>query len=113
MGEILTSGASAPYAKYSKEKVEEHKRQIQRILGVLNPQSLPLDKNLGAIEGVIPTGPVVSDAVTATSVAESGMSLRPLPFICWALIVPGWFLPSSLWTLDQTRVRPVGASLPG
>ena len=89
MERTLTNGSKAPHTKYSKEKVAEHKRQIQEILGALNPRSLPLNGNLSTIEDGIPTGPAVSGGTNATSVAESGMSSSPLPpILCGMLTVP-------------------------
>ena len=88
MERTLTNGSNAPHTKYCKEEVEEHKRQIQEILGVLDPQSLPLGGDLNTIEDGVPTGPAVSDGTT-TSIAESGMSSpSPTPIFYGALTAP-------------------------
>lgn len=74
----LTSGANAPHTEYSKEKVEERKRQIQGIL----------DRIL-VIGAVVPLGPTASDGTDPTSVVESGKSsFLSLSILCGVVIVP-------------------------
>jgi len=50
MEQTLRRRVDAPHAEYDETTVEEHKLEIQEILGVINPQSLPSGGNLSAIE---------------------------------------------------------------
>ena len=69
----LRRGANTPHTGYNKERVEEHKREIQEVLGVLNSQRSPLHENLSAVEGTTAVVSVVSGTATP-SVAKSGAS---------------------------------------
>ena len=62
----LKRGANTPHAEYDKEKVEEHKLEIQEILSALDLQSLPPYESPSAIESVTPVAPIVSGTTTAT-----------------------------------------------
>ena len=81
MGEIertLRRVASTPGTKYSKEKVESNKLEIEQILGDLSALSPPLAEN-GVVAAAIPTAPDhPGDLVTVLS-ADSGSFSAPLP----------------------------------
>ena len=75
----LRRGTNTPNTKYNKEKVEEHKLEIQGILGILDSRVSPLDGNLGAIRSITPVSLVASGSTAAPSAAESGMSSVSAP----------------------------------
>jgi hypothetical protein len=84
MGEIertLKRVASTPGTKYSKEKVESNKLEIERILGDLFALSPPLVEN-GVVAAAIPTAPdLPGDPATVLS-ADGGSFSTPLPRSC-------------------------------
>ena len=73
----LRRGANTPHTGYNKERVEEHKREIQEVLGVLSSQRSPLDENLSVVESATAVVSAASGTAT-TSVAKSGTSSIPL-----------------------------------
>ena len=73
----LRRGANTSHVGYDKERVEEHKREVQEVLGVLNSQRSPLNENLSMVESATAVVSVASGTAT-TSVAKSGMSPTPL-----------------------------------
>ena len=72
-----------PHTEYDKEKVEEHKMEIQRILGALHLQSSSRDESPSVIESAtLPIAPVTSGG---TITASGGMSSAPTPSsLTWA-----------------------------
>lgn len=72
MEQTLRRGMDSPRAEYNKKTIEEHKLEIQEILGVINPQSLPSCGNLSVIGNSTPVVHAVSGGTTTASVAESG-----------------------------------------
>ena len=102
----LRRGASTPHTKYDKEKVKDHKLEIQRILTTLTTPNLALDRNLSMDTRAPPDDP--PDAA-ATSISESGTSSAPPSLIAYGLLIADHlffldFNTSSLRTSDQARV---------
>ena len=75
--QTLRRGTDTPHAKYDKEIVEGHKLEIQEILGVLNPQSLPFGGGSSVIESSALAAPAVSTGTATTSLAENGTPQAP------------------------------------
>ena len=70
--EILRKGADTRHAKYDKKTVEEHKSEIQEILGVINPQSLSSGGNLSVVGNPTSVAHAVSGGTATISLVESG-----------------------------------------
>jgi len=71
MEQTLRRRADIPHVEYDKKTVEEHKLEIQEMLSVINPQSLPSCGNLSVIGNPAPVANAISGG-TVTSIAESG-----------------------------------------
>ena len=115
----LRRGVNLPRNEYDKEKIEEHKREIQEVLAVLNAPSLPLDQNFGAGKRTTMLVDLQDTAKAPGSDTGAPLALPPAsPFLYGALTAPRPFhlsqlKPSSLRTFDQPRVRSARAALPG
>ena len=71
----LRKGTDIPNIKYNKEKVEGHKLKIQEILGTLDAQSSPFDKNPRVGERVPHIASINPHGTVKTSVSEIGATL--------------------------------------
>jgi len=68
----LRRGANLPRIEYGKDKVEEHKLEIQEIFNVLNPSSPPLDENFGMGKRASRLAPSGPQFTTKASGSKSG-----------------------------------------
>jgi len=70
--QTLKKGIDIPSTEYDKKAVEEHKLEIQEILGIINLQSLPPVGNLSVVVNPTLVAHAVSGATISSSVVESG-----------------------------------------
>ena len=74
----LRGRANTPHTEHNREKVEEHKLEIQEILGVPDSQSLPLDQYSNVTESATPVVPVASSStITISSGAPLVLPAEP------------------------------------
>ena len=71
----LRRGANLPQIEYGKDKVGEHKLEIQEILSVLGAPSLPLDENFGVGKRPSHLAPFGPQFATKASGSKSGTHL--------------------------------------
>jgi len=101
----LRRGANLPRIEYGKDKLEEHKLEIQEILNVLNASSSPHDENFGVGERASRSAPFHPQFTTKASGSKSGTpsALVQLPRFVRSTESPGPFL-LNLGTLACERL---------